>query len=43
MYKRVIDSGLLATLSEEKLTPLIDMIADKDWSGMRKWVASKFR
>ena len=34
----VIDSGLLATLSEEKLTPLIDMIADKDWSGMRKWV-----
>ena len=34
----VIDSGLLATLSEEKLTPLINMIADKDWSGMRKWV-----
>ncbi len=34
----VIDSGLLATLSEEKLTPLIDMIADKNWSGMRKWV-----
>lgn len=34
----VIDAGLLATLSEEKLTPLINMIADKDWSGMRKWV-----
>ena len=34
----VIDSGLLATLSEEKLTPLINMIADKDWKGMRKWV-----
>ena len=34
----VIDSGLLATLSEEKLTPLIDMIAEKNWSGMRKWV-----
>ena len=35
----VIDSGLLSTLSEEKLTPLIDMIKDKNWSGMRKWVA----
>ena len=35
----VIDSGLLATLSEEKLTPLIDMIAGKNWSSMRKWVA----
>jgi len=34
----VIDSGLLATLSEEKLTPLIDMLQNKDWSGMRKWV-----
>ena len=34
----VIDSGLLATLSEEKLTPLIDMMADKNWSAMRKWV-----
>ena len=34
----VIDSGLLATLSEEKLTPLINMIADKDWKSMRKWV-----
>jgi DNA polymerase III delta prime subunit len=33
-----IDTGLLATLSEEKLTPLIDMIQDKNWSGMRKWV-----
>jgi DNA polymerase III delta prime subunit len=35
----VIDSGLLATLSEEKLTPLIDMIAGKNWGAMRKWVA----
>lgn len=34
----VIDSGLLSTLSEEKLTPLIDMIQDKNWKGMRKWV-----
>lgn len=33
-----IDTGLLATLSEEKLTPLIDMIQDKNWGGMRKWV-----
>ena len=33
-----IDSGLLATLSEEKLTPLLNMMQDKDWSGMRKWV-----
>ena len=33
-----IDTGLLATLSEEKLTPLIDMLQDKNWSGMRKWV-----
>ena len=33
----VIDS-VTATLSEEKLTPLIDMMADKNWSGMRKWV-----
>tara|TARA_B100000900_G_C20317847_1_gene608906 strand:- start:171 stop:647 length:477 start_codon:yes stop_codon:yes gene_type:complete len=33
-----IDSGLLSTLSEEKLTPLIDMLADKNWKGMRKWV-----
>jgi len=34
----VIDTGLLSTLSEEKLTPLINMIKDKNWSGMRKWV-----
>ena len=34
----VIDSGLLSTLSEEKLTPLIDMLKDKKWSDMRKWV-----
>ena len=34
----IIDSGLLSTLSEEKLTPLIDMIKDKNWKGMRKWV-----
>ena len=34
----VIDSGLLATLSEEKLTPLMDMMQEKDWKGMRKWV-----
>ena len=35
-----IDSGLLSTLSEEKLTPLINMIKDKNWSGMRKWVGT---
>ena len=34
----IIDSGLLSTLSEEKLTPLIDMLKDKNWKGMRKWV-----
>ena len=34
----VIDTGLLSTLSEEKLTPLIDMIKEKNWSSMRKWV-----
>lgn len=34
----VIDSGILSSLSEEKFTPLIDMIKDKNWSGMRKWV-----
>lgn len=33
-----IDSGLLATLSEEKLTPLIDMLESKNWTQMRKWV-----
>ena len=26
------------TLSEEKLTPLINMLKDKKWSDMRKWV-----
>jgi DNA polymerase III delta prime subunit len=35
----VIDSGLLATLSEEKLTPLVDMMQERNWSAMRKWVA----
>ena len=34
----VIDSGLLATLSEEKLTPLIDTLKNRNWSSMRKWV-----
>jgi DNA polymerase III delta prime subunit len=34
----VIDSGLLSSLSEEKFTPLIDMIKEKNWKGMRKWV-----
>jgi len=34
----VIDSGLLATLSEEKLTPLIQTLQNKNWSAMRKWV-----
>ena len=34
----IIDSGLLSTLSEEKLTPLINMLKDKKWSDMRKWV-----
>ena len=29
---------LLATLSEEKLTPLIDMLQDKNWSGHEKVV-----
>ena len=33
-----IDTGLLSTLNEEKLTPLVDMLADKNWGGMRKWV-----
>lgn len=36
----VIDSGLISTLSEEKLTPLIDNIKEKNWSAMRKWVGS---
>lgn len=34
----VIDSGLLSTLSEEKLTPLINMVKDKNFKGVRKWV-----
>ena len=34
----VIDSGLLSSLSEEKFTPLINMIKEKNWKGMRKWV-----
>jgi len=34
----VIDSGLLATLSEEKLKPLIQTLKNKNWSAMRKWV-----
>lgn len=33
-----IDSGLLSTLNEEKLTPLVNMLQDKNWGGMRKWV-----
>ena len=36
----VIDSGLISTLSEEKLTPLINNIKEKNWSAMRKWVGS---
>ncbi len=34
----VIDSGILTTLSEEKLTPLINMVKEKKWTDMRKWV-----
>ncbi len=33
-----IDTGLLATIAEEKIAPLINMIRDKKWSDMRKWV-----
>ena len=33
-----IDTGLLATLNEEKLSPLIDMLQSKNWTQMRKWV-----
>ena len=33
-----IDSGLLSSLSEEKFTPLIDMLQEKNWGAMRKWV-----
>ena len=36
----VIDSGILSSLSEEKFTPLINMIQEKNWSAMRKWVGS---
>ncbi len=34
----VIDSGLRSSLNEEKLRPLINMIREKNWKGMRKWV-----
>ena len=34
----VIDTGLLSTLSEEKITPLINTIKEKKWGEMRKWV-----
>lgn len=34
----VIDSGLLSSLSEEKLSPLVNMIREKNWGAMRKWV-----
>jgi len=34
----VIDSGILATLSEESLTPLISCLKEKRWGDMRKWV-----
>ena len=33
-----IDAGLLSTLAEEKITPLINTIKDKKWGEMRKWV-----
>jgi DNA polymerase III delta prime subunit len=33
-----IDSGLLSSLTEEKFTPLIDMLQEKNWGAMRKWV-----
>ena len=33
-----IDSGLLSSLSEEKFTPLINMLQEKNWGAMRKWV-----
>jgi DNA polymerase III delta prime subunit len=36
----VIDSGILSSLSEEKFTPLIDMIKEKNWGEMRKWVGT---
>ena len=34
----VIDGGLLSSLNEEKLVPLINQIKEKNWTGMRKWV-----
>ena len=34
----VIDSGVLSTLADEKLTPLISCIKEKRWGDMRKWV-----
>ena len=34
----VIDSGLLSSLNEEKLRPLINMIKEKNWKAMSKWV-----
>ena len=33
-----IDTGLLSTLAEEKITPLINTLKDKKWGEMRKWV-----
>ncbi len=33
-----IDAGLLSTLAEEKITPLINTLKDKKWGEMRKWV-----
>jgi DNA polymerase III delta prime subunit len=33
-----IDSGLLSSLTEEKFTPLINMLQEKNWGAMRKWV-----
>jgi len=33
-----IDTGLLSTLAEEKITPLINTLKDKKWTEMRKWV-----
>ena len=38
----VIDTGLLSTLSEEKLTPLIDMIKEKNWSSKKFWWVRKY-
>ena len=37
MVKKV-DSGVLSTLADEKLTPLISCIKEKRWGDMRKWV-----